>query len=331
MRRFFGHFTLGLFVASGIALLGFGVYLLGVRRDFRRHAALITYFDQSVNGLHEGAEVKWRGVTVGTVAQIWIRHDQAPDDFATPVLLHLDRDDLRRKVDDRSDVGSRPFLESWIQRGLRAHLESESRVSGKLFVELTMVPGDPLPRPHQLRPEYVEIPATPTEVQRLLANFGRINFQELSRRMTSAQRELDKDMADLNLKGLAQRLTETRDTLNRARTAADLATSQRDLATLLDEAKRLAAQFGVRLGPVATGASDLLSRTRTDLSGATRRLATPDPGAGGAADLRAVLADLTAAQEALSGLLATLKRDPAVILTGNPPAPPLPHSEPPPR
>lgn len=319
MRRFVNHLGLGVFIATGVALLAAGVYGLGVRRDFRRHATLIAYFDQSVNGLHEGASVKWRGVTVGTVAAIWIHHNQAPDDFAEPVILHLDLDDLRRKVDDRSDIDSRQFLESWIQRGLRAHLESESRVSGKLFVELTMVPGDLPPRRHQLRPEYIEIPTVPTEVQRLLADFGRMNFQELSRRMTSAQRELEQDMADLNLKGLAQRLTETRDALDRARTASDLAATQRDLSALLDDARRLATQLGVQLGPVAAGAADLVSRTRSEFAAATRRLPVRDPGGGSTSDLRSVHADLTAAHEALTRLLATLKRDPAVILTGNPP------------
>lgn len=330
MRRFVNHLALGVFIATGVALLAAGVYGLGVRRDFRRHATLIAYFDQSVNGLHEGASVKWRGVTVGTVAAIWIRHNQAPEDFSDPVILHLDLDDLRRKVDDRSDIDSRQFLESWIQRGLRAHLESESRVSGKLFVELTMVPDGPPPRWHQIRPEYVEIPTVPTEIQRLLANFGRMKFQELSRRMTSTQRELEKDMVDLNLKGLARRLEETRTLLGRARTDADLAATRRELASLIDEAGRVAASLAVRLGPISTGASELLARTRTELSGATRRLATADPGARDTADLRSTLADLTAAHEALSGLLATLKRDPAVILTGNPPAQP-PDSEPPPK
>jgi len=328
MNRAVRHLSVGVFIASGLALLAAIVLTLGVRGGFRRHATLIAYFDQSVNGLHEGAAVKWQGVTVGSVADIQIHHDQAPDDFSKPVFLRMDLEALRRKVDDHSDVTTRRFLEAWIRQGLRARLESESFVSGKLFVELAMVSDDPSPRWHQLRPELMEIPTVPSEIQRLLANFGRMNFSEISRRSSNALRELEKDRSELNLQELARRLAGTRDLLNRALESSDLGALQAELRGALQDTRRLAEHLDARLSPLSREATDLLSQAQNQLAGATRLLSSGVGPHGAAADLRPVLDDLNAAHEALGRLMETLRRNPSVILTGNAPRPSPPTPSP---
>jgi len=315
MSHPFRHITLGVFIASSLALLASGVFLLGVRGEFRKRATLIAYFDQSVNGLHEGAPVKWRGVTVGTVGDIRIRHNQARDDFAEPVILRVDVEDLRRKMGEPAPRISREFFDSWIQRGLRARLEFESLVSGRLFVELAMVPDDTSPRWHQLSGEYLEIPTVPTEMQMLLASFGRINFPEISRRLASTHRELDQDLTALDLETLRRRLEQTQETLRRARESADLGGMQADLRRTLDDLHQAAGTIATRLQPLAQQSADLLVQAQNHFTAAARRL-EDSRGGGPTPDVGSVLADLAAANEALGQLMATFRRDPAVILTG---------------
>ena len=58
---------LGLFVLSGLVLLIGSAFYLGARRLVRPSAEVVSFFDESVQGLEEGAPLKMRGVTIGKV------------------------------------------------------------------------------------------------------------------------------------------------------------------------------------------------------------------------------------------------------------------------
>ncbi len=60
----------------------------------------IVYFNQSLNGLSEGAPVKYRGVTVGSVKRVMVKFNQHPDDFAMPVIFEVDKALMQERVGD---------------------------------------------------------------------------------------------------------------------------------------------------------------------------------------------------------------------------------------
>ena len=66
------NFGIGLFVLSALVLTGVMLYALGMSDLFQRKAALSTFFSESVQGLAEGAQVKYKGARVGTVEKIMI-------------------------------------------------------------------------------------------------------------------------------------------------------------------------------------------------------------------------------------------------------------------
>ena len=58
---------IGAFVLGALLLAVMAVVVIGSGRYFRRTSPFVLYFPGSVNGLREGAAVKFRGVEIGSV------------------------------------------------------------------------------------------------------------------------------------------------------------------------------------------------------------------------------------------------------------------------
>ncbi|MDF3064555.1 MAG: Paraquat-inducible protein [Polyangiaceae bacterium] len=64
------RWKLGLFVITGVAVALGALLLLGAKALSQTTVEFVSFFDESVQGLELGSPVKFRGVTVGRVAQI---------------------------------------------------------------------------------------------------------------------------------------------------------------------------------------------------------------------------------------------------------------------
>src|SRR5262245_10505187 len=149
---------IGLFLICGLALGVAGLVIFSSRSLFHPRQKEILYFDSSLKGLNPGAPVKFRGVTVGSVVELLIRHNQASNDFSMPVLIAIDKKVVQTKSDVSLQVGTQARMDFLIQRGFRARLDAESLVTGLLYVDLAIVSNAPPPEFHQITPEYQEIP-----------------------------------------------------------------------------------------------------------------------------------------------------------------------------
>ncbi len=80
------RWKLGLFVLTGVAIAIGALLLLGARALSQKTVEFVSFFDESVQGLELGSPVKFRGVTVGRVAQIDIaenlRHVQVTSELS---------------------------------------------------------------------------------------------------------------------------------------------------------------------------------------------------------------------------------------------------------
>lgn len=66
---------LGLFVLAGTALLVIGLYLIGSKRDLFARTLTVEAHFKEVSGLRTGDNVRYVGIDVGTVKDIWIVSD----------------------------------------------------------------------------------------------------------------------------------------------------------------------------------------------------------------------------------------------------------------
>ena len=69
------YYKLGLFVMAGLVLIMVVLVWLGATDWNRSTQTIVTYFDESVQGLEVGSPIKFRGVTVGTVSEISVASD----------------------------------------------------------------------------------------------------------------------------------------------------------------------------------------------------------------------------------------------------------------
>ena len=96
--------SIGLFIVTGLALGVAGLLLFSSSKLFTRTRECVLYFDESLNGLSEGAPVKYRGVTIGSVKRVMVRLNQATNDYSMPVIIELEDKLLRERMGEPADV-----------------------------------------------------------------------------------------------------------------------------------------------------------------------------------------------------------------------------------
>jgi paraquat-inducible protein B len=236
--------TIGAFVVGAITLGIIGIMVFGSGRFFRETYKYILYFESDVSGLSEGANVKLKGVSIGTVTSVLLSvGDMAAlsgprEKFYVPVIIELD-------ADKTSSLGSLakpdpPTVAGLVLRGLRAQLASESIVTGVLYVKLDLFPGTKgLRLGDQVRSPYPEIPTLPTQLEEVqtkaaqfFADLQLIDVQglveEIKGAAMSARAVLDSqglrgaiDHLDRTMTTLDETLASLRDTSSSARGAID--------------------------------------------------------------------------------------------------------------
>ena len=163
MRHKTSPAVVGAFVL-GATLLGLSaIVLLGAKDLFRETYPFVSYFQSSVNGLHEGAPVKFKGVEVGKVSKIRLPLAKRPHDPPITVLFSLDAKKLRPSEDKALTTED---LQDAIQAGLRVRLEQESFVTGLLYLSLAFVPDSEV-KLHAPTESIPEIPTAPSEFEQL--------------------------------------------------------------------------------------------------------------------------------------------------------------------
>jgi paraquat-inducible protein B len=319
MKRF-NPTILGLFVVLGLALGVAAVVIFSSGTLFHPQQKAILYFDGSLKGLSPGAPVKFRGVTIGKVDQILIRHNQARDDYSMPVIVEIDKKVAQSKSDQNLQIGDQAKMNENIQRGFRGRLDAESIVTGVLYVSLDILPDAPPPEYHQLKPEYFEIPTIPSQVQKLLANLEHFDLPGISEKVTTLLAHLDTSLSQLNIPQLQSGVTNLLGTANKVLATPDLTNSIVGLRGTLDHAQRLLARIDGHVDPLADHLTNTLSEARktlVELRGGIQnisRLLGPD--ASLPSELTQALEQLSNASRAVAELAEFLQRNPDALIVG---------------
>lgn len=312
--------TIGLFIVIGLVLGVAGLILFGSGKLFSKQHRFILYFDASLKGLNPGAPVKLRGVTIGSVAEVLITHNQATNDYAMPVIIDIDEELLHARSDRRLHVDDQTAFEELVRKGLRGKLDAESLVTGVLYVELQVVSGAPPPMFHQLKPEYPEIPTVATTIQELISNLGSFDIKGISDKLNSLLTRLDTTISELNVQQLNQGLTNLVASLNRVVDSPDLTNSLTNLRLTLEDTRALVKKLDGRVDPIADSVTNTLATAQQTLDqmrrGVEHLSGLVSPDAPLQTELTTTLDELSNAARAVADLAEFLQRHPNALISG---------------
>jgi paraquat-inducible protein B len=264
--------------------------------------------------------VKFRGVTVGSVVEVLIRHNQSSNDFSMPVVIAIDKKLAQAKSDELLQIGSQANLDHLIRQGFRGRLDAESLVTGVLYVGLEIVPSAPPPVFHQLRPQYHEIPTLPTQIQQLLANLAEVDVRGLSDKLNGLLGRLDTRLDQLNVAEINAGVTNLLDAANRLLRTPDLTNTITAARRTLDTAQGLLKRVDGRVDPLADSATNTLydaQKTMASLRVGLRNVSDLlGPDSAIRPDLIQALEQLGNASRVVADLAEFLKRNPNTLLTG---------------
>ncbi len=316
---------IGLFIIVGLVLGVGAIFLFGSSQFFSRTRNYILYFDSSLQGLDPGTPVKFRGVTIGRVAEVLIHFNQGPADSTLPVIIEINEALLDKRSEQTFRLTDAAQFDNYIRRGLRGHLEIQSILTGLLYVDLDFLPATP-PKFHQLKPVYTEIPTAPTDIQKLLASLYRVDLGGISEKLTSILAKLDTTLGEIQMNEINSGLTNLLLSLNAVARSPELTNTLISARETLEEFRLLSSKLRYRVD----GLSDSLNETLTQSGQALSELRK------GVEDLRDVLSPQSAlrhdldtaldqvgeASRSVEGLADFLKRHPNALISGRKPAKP---------
>ena len=313
--------AIGLFIVSGVALGVIGLVLFSSSKLFSQTADEIAYFDNSLNGLNEGAPVKYRGVTIGSVRRVMIRFNQATNDHALPVILGIDKKLLTQRLGDESvQVFTRAAMERDVRNGLRATLQTESLVTGVLFVGLDFEPHAPRPVFHQLNKVYVEVPSEPTDVQQLMNNLASLDLKSIEKNLNYLLVNLNSSVSSMHLPEIHDDLTRVLDSADRLVSSPDLRKDLVAIHAMLDQYRLAGEKLNNHLDPRDGDVTKTLAeaeRALTQVRGAAQNIRIQlGPDSPLPSDLGQMLRQLSDALQSLSTVLDFMKQHPNALITG---------------
>lgn len=296
------HTTLiGAFVVGAIALGFAAVLVFGSGAFFAKRHVHVICFDRSIKGLNVGAPVMFRGVEIGSVTDISVRVNQKEFTFYIPVHIQIDPNRIDTLLGDDS-VGkaffqnNRELIALLIERGLRAQLQLESLLTGKLFVQLDFHPDTPV-KLIGIDSRYNEIPTIPSSME-----------------------ELSHALESLPLKALVTRTLHAIEGLDRLVNSPELPASITALHEALQSLKAAADSLDQTLGPATAGFSATAEAARETLQRLQHVLDSIGAIAAGNSpvmyDLRKTLEDLGAAARSIRVMTDYLERHPEALLRG---------------
>ena len=242
--------AIGAFVAGALLIaVTTVIFALGTGFGTER-SKVVMVFEGSVKGLSVGAPVALRGVQIGQVTDIELILDSD-----TVELIMLVEAEFRGENVRRTGTSNESLTEELISRGLRAQLNTQSLLTGLLYIQLDFHPGSAI-NLADIDSPYLQIPTIPTELERLTRKLESIDFARVAGDLEATAAGLNAFVSSEAFQALP---TELQATL----------TSVTELSDLL---KLQLASTGPKLDAALDGATDTFDIANTELPGLAARI-----------------------------------------------------------
>jgi phospholipid/cholesterol/gamma-HCH transport system substrate-binding protein len=305
-------FTVGLFVASGIAIALAAIIWLGLSGFLEKGEYYVTYFNESVQGLDIDSPVKYRGVSVGRVESIGV----APDSKLIEVVMKI-------------ESGQR------LERDIVAQMKSVG-ITGIMFVELDRKKEGEADRSPALNfpSEHPIVASKPSEISELLQGiddvlnqFKSLDLEGISDRIKTAVDKISQSVDDANVKEIAADIEASLESLERIlayerwdRIMTSMEGAGQSLSAMMDRAEGLVSEKEEEIKKAIENFSQAMEKANVLLEkGAALMSGADESQARLRRHLVVIGQNLEQASESLKELIDLLSDQPSQLILGEPP------------
>jgi paraquat-inducible protein B len=317
------YFKLGLFIICGVLLGLIGLVVLGAGRLFERTMLLETYFDQSVQGVDIGTQVKFRGVNVGRIRTIDFTRNHYQLDLPRverQAYVRIVAEIRADALDGMAEGIVNENLEREIENGLRVRLALLG-LTGTAYLDIDFL--DPQrfpPLPIDWQPMHPYVPSAPSTLSRivdslehLVVELDQIDFQGLAGKAEQLLDGTSDRIQAMDTPGISAGFTELLSQLSESALLLRSWLNRPELESTVHDASSAMAQLR------QATANPALTNSLVQLEQSLRRLDqllvnADDP-------LRVTFENLRVASENLREVTDNARRYPSQLLFGQPPRP----------
>ena len=233
---------LGIFVVSGLLLLILALFFLGLADLFVEKVEIATRFEESVQGLSVGSEVKYRGVQVGNVSQIAIQMETK----TVWVTMQIEPRYFFSSKDRQQDFEE--LFREELKNGLSCRLEYAG-ITGMKFIDFDYFRSEnqlttpPKEYPGSNRAIYaVSVPSTFEDISstvfQAMERLAEIPLEEISTELVGSLQQLSGLLADPMIKTTIARIGEVAENIEHSTGAIDQTLQAGHLNRLFNEASQ---------------------------------------------------------------------------------------------
>lgn len=252
--------AIGAFLTGALVLLTTAVLVFGGGDFFKKKKLFVIFFDSALNGLNLGAPVKLQGVQIGDVAEISLEMDPDTGRIYKPVVIEIEPEllqDFSAPVSaPQTDGKQQQDAKRLIELGLKARLETQSLLTGLLYVDLDFYQEKPVYLVEHDFKNLPQLPSVPTTVDEI---------RNIADEIISKVRELPLEEM---IRDLSETLEETRNILKSEEMKQSLAAT----AKTLQETQKLLATLNTQAGPLLTNLNETTLETRTNIKDLNKQL-----------------------------------------------------------
>jgi paraquat-inducible protein B len=307
--------AIGAFVI-GACLITITIVLFLLGSGFGKKEKVVMVFDGSARGLNVGAPMALRGVKVGQVTDV----DLVLDADTLEVVVMVEADFEESSIRYRGDPDA-VQTQGLINRGLRAQLNTQSLLTGLLYIELDFHPQSEVNLPPVDSP-YLQLPTIPTNLERLAKKLQEIDISKLAGQLESISDGINSLVSSEEFQGLPADLTSALDSLRdlSSQLQEQLASTGPKLDTVLDETAATVSHANMQLPKLTTLVEANLKILEDAITSfeqgmnSIEGLASPDSAT--LYQLNNALQEMTRAGRSLQSLANTLEQQPESLIQG---------------
>jgi paraquat-inducible protein B len=214
MKSKWNPVSVGSFVIGTIILVSLGLIYFKSLSFFDKPLRFISYFDQSVQGLSVGSDIKMRGVLVGRIVSLHVYYDWNKNKSAIAVIGELNHNALIDESGKKIDISNSLNLEHLIRNGLRAEIDLLG-ITGMQYIQLAFFdPKKKSTNDLSGNSPYIVIPTVDSGVSKftdnlftITENFSKVDMEGISNDLKAFLSSLNKKTEELDLKKVIAQVT----------------------------------------------------------------------------------------------------------------------------